>query len=157
MIETEHTDGALPTPFATATVEDAMSPGVISCSPETPLRVVARMMSTFSVHSVFVFEGRDEDDEDAQLWGVVSDLDLVAAGRLDVDRRTAGASAVTPLVTVPRTAPLSRAADLMAQHGVSHLAVVEPRSGRPIGVVSTLDVARAIAVEHGPRETEPSA
>ena len=41
----------------------------------------------------------------------------------------------------------------MAQHGVAHLAVVEPSSGRPIGVISTLDIARAIAVEHGPRET----
>jgi CBS domain-containing protein len=45
----------------------------------------------------------------------------------------------------------------MAQHGIAHLAVVEPASGRPIGVISTLDIARAIAVEHGPRETQASA
>jgi CBS domain-containing protein len=151
------TEIKLPAAFATAHVEDAMSPGVISCPPETPLRVVARMMATFNVHSVFVFEHREEDDEDAQLWGVVSDLDLVAASRLDVDARTAGVSAVTPIVAVRRDAPLVHAADLMAQHGVSHLAVVEPASGRPIGVVSTLDIARAIAVEHGDRETQPSA
>jgi len=131
-----------------------MSPGVISCPPETPLRVVARMMATFNVHSVFVFEDRDED---AQPWGVVSDLDLVAAGRLNVDECTAGASAVTPIVAVRTDAPLVRAADLMAQHGVAHLAVVEPASGRPIGVISTLDIARAIAVEHGVGETQASA
>jgi CBS domain-containing protein len=64
---------------------------------------------------------------------------------------------VTPIVAVRQDAPLLHAADLMAQHGVSHLAVVEPASGRPIGVVSTLDIARAIAVEHGERETQPSA
>ena len=113
MTTVTHHEQTLPVPFETAHVSDAMSPGVISCPPETPLRVVARMMSTFSVHSVFVFEHQEEDDEDMQLWGVVSDLDLVAAGRLDVDTRTAGGSAVTPLVTVCSTEPLAigRAAD----------------------------------------------
>ena len=156
MIDVAHIERRLPIPFETATVEDAMSPGIISCPPETPLRVVARMMATFNVHAVFVFELRDGDD-DAQLWGIVSDLDLVAAGRLDVDQRTAGASAVTPIVAVRTDAPLVRAADLMAQHGVAHLAVVEPASGRPLGVISTLDIARAIAVEHGAGETQASA
>ncbi|HEY2542802.1 MAG TPA: CBS domain-containing protein [Gaiellaceae bacterium] len=155
-IDISHAERALPAPFESATVEDAMSPGVISCPPETPLRVVARMMATFNVHSVFVFEHRNEDDEDAQLWGIVSDLDLVAAARLDVDERTAGGSAVTPIVAVRTDARLAHAADLMAQHGVAHLAVVEPASGRPIGVISTLDIARAIAVERGVAETQAS-
>jgi len=140
-----HKQKLVPVPFDSARVSDAMSPGVISCPPETPLRVVARMMATFSVHSVFVFEHRDEDDEDIQLWGVVSDLDLVAAGRANVDERTAGSSAVTPLVTVATDAPLARAAELMAEHGISHLAVVDPVSKRPVGVLSTLDIARSIA------------
>ena len=157
MVYAEHRHEELPVPFELATVGDAMSHGVISCPPETPLRIVARMMATYGVHAIFVFEHTDEDDEARRLWGVVSDLDLVAASRLDVDARTAGVSAVTPIVAVRRDAPLVHAADLMAQHGVSHLAVVEPASGRPIGVVSTLDIARAIAVEHGDRETQPSA
>ncbi|HUJ54920.1 MAG TPA: CBS domain-containing protein [Gaiellaceae bacterium] len=151
----ERTD--LPVPFAEAMVGDAMSPGIISCPPETPLRVVARMMSTFSVHAVFVFEHQDEDDEAHRLWGVVSDLDLVAASRLDVDSLTAGASAVTPLVTVTAERPLGEAASLMAQHGIAHLAVTDPLTRRPIGVVSTLDIARSIATDHGARETQPSA
>jgi CBS domain-containing protein len=146
----------LPVPFENATVGDAMSPGVISCPPETPLRVVARMMSTFGVHAVFVFERQHEDDESLELWAIVSDLDLVAAGRLDVDACTAGNSAVTPLVTVPVDAPIYDAAELMAQNGVSHLAVVDPDSQRPVGVVSTLDIARAIAAGTGVRETQAS-
>ena len=40
-----HTQQRLPVPFDAARVADAMSPGVISCPPETPLRVVARMMA----------------------------------------------------------------------------------------------------------------
>jgi CBS domain-containing protein len=157
MMEVTHSEQTLPVPFESATVADAMSPGVISCPPETPLRIVARMMSTFNVHSVFVFEHQDEDDEDVQLWAIVSDLDLVAASQLDLDSRTAGASAVTPLVSVPSNAPIQDAAELMAQNGVAHLAVIDPGSQRPVGVISTLDIARSIAAGHGPRETQASA
>jgi CBS domain-containing protein len=134
-------------PFGTAIVGDAMSRGVISCPPETPLRVVARMMATFGVHAIFVFEHTDEDDEAAQLWAVVSDLDLVAATRLDLDTLTAGASAVTPLVTVAADRSIAEAGSLMAQYGIAHLAVTDPDFERPIGVISTLDIARAIAAE----------
>jgi len=157
MVNGTHASQELPAPFETATVRDVMSPGVISCPPETPLRVVARMMATFSVHSVFVFEHQDEDDETPQLWAIVSDLDLVAASRLDLDSRTAGKSAVTPIVSVRSDRPLFEAAELMAQHGVAHLAVVDPLSRRPIGVISTLDLARSIAAGHGARETQASA
>ncbi|HKD95095.1 MAG TPA: CBS domain-containing protein [Gaiellaceae bacterium] len=145
-----------PVSFETGTVGDAMSHGVISCSPETPLRVVARMMATYGVHAIFVFEYAEED-EAPQLWAVVSDLDLVAATRLDLDTLTAGATAVTPLVTVAADSSIGEAGSLMAQYGIAHLAVTDPGSRRPIGVISTLDIARAIAAGHGPREVFASA
>ena len=157
MVEADNRPDALPLPFEEARVGDAMSRGVISCPPETPLRTVARMMATFGVHAIFVFEHQDEDDEAASLWAVVSDLDLVAATELDLDRVTAGAHAVTPFVTVAADQPLTDAAGLMAQHGIAHLAVTDPIARRPIGVVSTLDIARAVAAGHGARETFPSA
>lgn len=146
----------LPVAFETATVGDAMSHGVISCPPETPLRVVARMMATHGVHAIFVFEYGNDDDE-PRLWAVVSDLDLVAATRLDLDTLTAGATAVTPLVTVEVDSSIAEAGSLMAQYGIAHLAVTEQGSHRPIGVISTLDIARAIAAGLGPRETFASA
>jgi CBS domain-containing protein len=157
MVDTDHRPEKLPVPFDVGTVGDAMSRGVISVAPETPLRVVARMMATFHVHAIFVFEHVDEDDEAPRLWAVVSDLDLVAAAQLDLDRQTAGATAVTPLVSVASTAPLSDAAGLMAQNGVAHLAVTDPDSRRPIGVISTLDIAQAVAVGHDPGESVASA
>jgi CBS domain-containing protein len=158
MVSTDHDPKSeLPVPFDAALVGDAMSRGVISCPPETPLRVVARMMATFGVHAIFVFEHQDEDDEASHLWGVVSDLDLVAAAQLDLDTVTAGTTAVTPFVTVAANRPIADAADLMAQQGIAHLAVTDPVSRRPIGVISTLDVARAVAAGHGVRETHPSA
>jgi len=157
MLQAEHREDEQPVAFETATVRDAMSHGVISCPPETPLRVVARMMATFGVHAIFVFEYVEEDDEAQQFWAVVSDLDLVAATRLDLDTLTAGATAVTPLVSVAADSAIAEAGSLMAQYGIAHLAVTEPGSSRPIGVISTLDIARAIAAGLGPRETFPSA
>jgi len=144
-------------PFDEAHVGDVMSRGVISCTPETPLRVVARMMTTFGIHAVFVFEHEKEADRIAPLWAVVSDLDLVAASQASLDTVTAGMTAVTPLVTIAADRPLVEAASLMAQYGIGHLAVTEPRSEQPIGVVSTLDIARAVAGGHDARETFPSA
>lgn len=157
MVSVRHLREEPPIPFETATVGDAMSKGVISCSHETPLRAVARMMATFGVHAIFVFEHADDDDEAPRLWSVVSDLDLVAATPLDLDTVTAGMTAVTPLVNVPADSPIAEAGGLMATYGVAHLAVTDPVSQRPIGVISTLDIARAIAAGHGPRETFASA
>jgi CBS domain-containing protein len=153
MIIAGHPQEELPVPFDTATVGDAMSHGVLSCPPETPLRVVARMMATYGVHAIFVFEHAEEGDEAPQLWAVVSDLDLVAATRLDLDTLTAGATAVTPLVSVPADSSIGEAGSLMAQYGIAHLAVIDPDFRRPIGVISSLDIARAVAAGLGPRET----
>jgi CBS domain-containing protein len=147
----------IPITFEAATVGDAMSHGVISCPPETPLRVVARMMATYGVHAIFVFEHADEPDEAPRLWAVVSDLDLVAATQLDLDTLTAGATAVTPLVSVEADSSIAEAGSLMAQYGIAHLAVTDPSSSRPIGVISTLDIARTVAAGLGPRETFASA
>jgi CBS domain-containing protein len=157
MTLTEHRRQELPLAFETATVGDAMSKGVISCPPETPLRVVARMMATYGVHAIFVFDHADGNRELPQLWGVVSDLDLVAATQLDLDTLTAGGSAVTPLVNVAADSSIAEAGSLMAQYGIAHLAVTDPTSRRPIGVISTLDIARAVAAGHGSRETFASA
>jgi len=138
-----------------ATVADVMTPGMIHCAPETPLRNVARLMAENHVHAVYVFDYGVEDDEAMQMWGLVSDLDLVAALPV-IDERTAGNSAVTPLVTVSLDERLDRAAQLMAESANAHLGVIDPTTGRPAGVLSTLDVARAIAKDRPPH-TSPGA
>jgi CBS domain-containing protein len=128
-------------------VADAMTTGLISCTPETSLRAVARLMATRRVHAIYVFDYGFEDDETSQLWGLVSDIDLVAAARAQIDERTAGDSSVTPLVSVRSDESLDRAAQLMAENGVSHLAVTDPKTRRPAGVLSSLDIARVVAEE----------
>src|SRR5690242_5587737 len=117
-----------------ATVADAMSAGVIRYAPETPLRVVARLMATYNVHAVYVFDFGRDDDESVRIWGLVSDLDVVAACPV-MDERTAGASAVAPLVAVSLDEPLEHAASLMAEKSTAHLAVLDPVTRRPVGVL----------------------
>lgn len=124
-------------------VAEAMTGGVISCGPETPLREVARLMVERRVHAIYVFA--DEPHGGGALWGLVSDLDLVAAARGALDGATARDAAVTPLVSVRSDDSLDRAAQQLAENGISHLAVIDPLTGRPVGVLSTLDIAAVIA------------
>src|SRR3954447_3442940 len=133
-----------PITLATATVADAMTVGVINCAPDTPLSEVARMMARYRVHSVFVYAYED-DHVAMEVWGLVSDLDVVAGAWAGVEERTAGDSAVTPLVTVRSDDRLEHSAQLMAEHGISHLAVIDDATGRPVGVISSLDIARVFA------------
>jgi predicted transcriptional regulator len=128
------------------TVGDVMTREVIHCSPETPLRAVAQLMADNHVHAVYVFNYGIEDDEAVEMWGLISDLDLIAALPV-IDERTAGNSAVTPLLTVSLNERLDRAAQVMAESGNAHLAVIDPETRRPAGVLSTLDVARALTHE----------
>jgi CBS domain-containing protein len=127
-------------------VVDVMHPGVIACPFETPLRTVARMMATYRVHAVVVLAHEGDELPGGSIWGVVSDIDLLQAAQdSDFDLQTAQSLAATPALTVASREPLARAVQLMVEHEVAHLIVVEQHAKRPIGVVSTLDIARALA------------
>jgi CBS domain-containing protein len=135
-------------------VADAMHDGVLTCRLEAPLRTVARMMAEHRVHCIVACD-EDDDSPRTALWGVVSDLDLVgAANACDVDEWTAARAAATPVLSLARDETLERAAQLMTEHGVAHLVVVDPVHDRPLGVLSTLDVAAALAGLKREREEE---
>lgn len=122
------------------TVGEVMHPGVIYCAPESPLRYAARLMARHRIHAIVVLG----DDEEGGAWGVVSDADLLAAiARRELDEHSAGGLARTPLVTISRSESVVRAAELMRERAVTHLLVVT--DAHPVGVVSTLDLAGAIA------------
>jgi CBS domain-containing protein len=127
-------------------VADAMHPGLISCAPDTPLRTVARMMATYRVHAVLVTAHGEETLRDGRSWGVVIDAGLLDAAKgASVDDQPARTVAATPALTVSADDDLSHAAAILVEREVAHLIVVEPTSDRPIGVLSTLDVMRALA------------
>ena len=129
----------------TTKVEDAMHKGVMTCSLYAPMTAVARKMATNRIHCVVVWN-EPARNEAAELWGVVSDLDLVKlAATEDLSWRTAGASAATPALMIARDETLRRAAQLMGEHEVTHLVVVEPTTTKPLGILSTLDLAEVLA------------
>jgi CBS domain-containing protein len=124
------------------TVAGAMHVGVLTCSPTTPLREAARTMARHRVHALVVSDGRPHG-----VWGVVSDVDVLAAivhGELDT--LTAGGSARTPLVVTRGTEPLRRVAGRLREAKATHAVVVGERD-EPVGILSTLDLARAVAQE----------
>ena len=124
-------------------VADAMHAGVLTCAPDTPLPEVARVMASHHIHCVVVTEvGRGGDAH----WSVVSDLDVVgAAAAGELERLTAGEIAATEAITVSDEEQLERAMQQMAENQISHLVVVGAASGRPAGILSTLDVAAVLA------------
>jgi CBS domain-containing protein len=126
--------------FDHATVADAMHPGILSCEPDAPLTEVARMMSTHHVHSI-VIRTADATTDEPSVWGLVSDLDLLRAGVRPDAPDTAAELADKPVVKIETTAPLRDAVQLMLAEGASHVVAVNPTSGRPVGILSTLDIA----------------
>jgi CBS domain-containing protein len=133
-------------------VGDAMHAGVLTCTVEAPLSEVARIMASKHVHCVVVMT---ETHGGRWHWGVVSDLDLVAGASVrDVEEQSAGGTAASPVVTIAPDDTLQRAAQLMTEHASTHLLVIDPGSKLPVGVLSTLDVARAVAPVADTRDPE---
>ena len=127
-----------------ATVSDAMHPGILACEPDATLAEVAQMMVTYHVHCLAVV-GISHEEPQCGVWSVISDLDLLRAGVTDDEAPSARAIAQHPLVTVGPSMALREAGELMLTHNVSHLVVIEPETQRPIGILSTADVAGVLA------------
>jgi CBS domain-containing protein len=121
-------------------VRDCMHRGILSCSPDAPLSEVAGVMAKHGVHAVAI----TTEHGGRRPAGFVSDLDVVAAVASG-EERTAGRAAATELLAVSADERIDRAARMMAEHGVSHLIVLDPAGGYPTGVLSTLDVAAVYA------------
>lgn len=139
-------------PFERAKVYDVMHGGVITCAADTELTEVARLMATHGVHCIVVADhgGEFAGRRWTRPWAVVSDLDVVTAADGGLGSAMAGEVAATELVTVTADDDAGHAARLMAEHEVTHLMVIHPDSGRPVGVVSALDLAGALGFDAQP-------
>jgi CBS domain-containing protein len=121
-------------------VGDCMHAGILSCLPDTSVAEVARMMAHHRVHAIAVTDL--DHGRPVGLWGIVTDMDVMAAvasGR----NQTAGEVTATEGIKISAGEPLDHAAREMGEHGVAHLVVVDPASGYPVGIISTLDIAAA--------------
>lgn len=117
-----------------------MHVGLVRCDPDVSLDAVAALMSRERIHCVVITNG-----DASSVWGVVSDVDLIAAASVrSLAEQQAGGSAMRPAVTIDPDASVEVAARTMTQAGVAHLVVVDPVERRPVGVLSTLDLAAAL-------------
>jgi CBS domain-containing protein len=129
--------------FEHARVSDAMRPRVLTCDTADPLVEVVRRMTGEHVHAIVVRSGDDPGS-----WGIVTDRDVLrCAGRFE--DLTAGEAVGGAPQTVVAGESLADAARAMAEHDTSHAVVLDGPGGRPIGMLSTLDIAGILAWGRG--------
>ena len=125
-------------------VLDVMSTPIRICTPDLPVEEAAALMAGERIHCLAVVEVPEDPAEPDRFLGVLSDLDLVRA----LDGPSAGGAvgelADAPVESVAADAPLREAVHQMHASRAQHLVVVARGSGRPVGMLSTLDVLRAL-------------
>jgi CBS domain-containing protein len=127
-------------PSERRTVADVMSQAIVVCRSEAPVHAVARAMHERRSRSVVVVDG------EGRAVGVVTGRDLLQAyASADADRAAADLMHA-PLTVSPDTS-LREAADLMLEHEVHRLVVIDPsaQGSLPIGLISTSDVVAEMA------------
>jgi CBS domain-containing protein len=145
-----------------ARVGDAMTAEIVTCTSDVPLAEVADLMVAHRIHSVVLLAppAADPLGEVAE-WSVLSDIDLVAAAPWVDALAGAGAIAASPRVVVRPDDSLAAAALAMAENATAHVLVVGDAGDEPVGILSALDVARAMAAagmaEGAPRREAPEA
>jgi CBS domain-containing protein len=116
-------------------VRDIMTGSPVTVEPQTSVTAVARLMRDQNIGAVLVTE-KD------QLRGLVSDRDLVVrtlAEGGDPERTTVAQACSEDLVTVGPDEDLDHAVELMRDHAVRRIPVVE--DGHPVGIVALGDAA----------------
>jgi CBS domain-containing protein len=117
-------------------IKEVMTRDVRACEPNATVVEAAKVMAQKDVGPVPIVE-------DGRLVGIVTDRDIVvrvvADGR-DPNVTTVKEIASTNLVTVSPDDDLDEALNLLAEHQVRRLPVVE--SDRLVGIVAQADVAR---------------
>ncbi|MET9504356.1 CBS domain-containing protein [Streptomyces sp. NPDC006622] len=116
-------------------VRDIMTSRLVTVEPQTSVTAVAQKMRDENVGAVLVTEGD-------RLRGLVSDRDLVVRALAeggDPEQKAVSSACSDDLVTVTPDEDLDRAVELMREHSVRRLPVVE--DGHPVGIVSLGDMA----------------
>ena len=128
-------------------VGDVMVKAVMSVELNTSVKEAAKAMAKRGVSCAVIVQG-------GAAIGIVTERDLVSkilAEGIDPKNVLVRDIMSTPLITVQPEASLSEAAGVMAEYRVRRLVVVD-RRGSLVGIITTGDIARHVAEEHGYRE-----
>ncbi|MFK0115533.1 CBS domain-containing protein [Streptomyces sp. NPDC090994] len=116
-------------------VRDIMTGDPVTVEPQTSVTAVARIMRDQDLGAVLVTDGDD-------LRGLVTDRDLVIRALAeggDPERTTVAGACSDDLVTVRPDEELDHAVQVMREHAVRRVPVVD--QGHPVGIVSLGDLA----------------
>ncbi len=120
-------------------VKDIMSKDVACCTPDTGLTDVARMMVAHNCGAIPVVESK----ESRKPVGVITDRDIVCrtlADGKDPFQMAAGDCMSAPVLTVTPETSVEDCAQVMREHQVRRVAVVDD-AGRCCGMVAQADLA----------------
>ena len=131
--------------FEHALVGDVMRAGLLTCQPETHLRGIAQAMAANHVHALVLLDPSAEGSSGG--FKVIYDVDVLKLAAVGDEARASDA-ACTP-VTISANASAKDAAHLMHEKSTRHLIVLDEED-RPVGVVSSLDLAATLAWGIGP-------
>ena len=112
------------------TVADIMNRELLYLAEGTRAELARKPILDFGITAVPVL------DEDGRPVGIVSLRDL-AAGEGRVEPKT-------PVLSVTSTTAIQAAARTLAETDYHHLVVVDEKTGRAVGVVSAVDLLRAL-------------
>ena len=137
-------------------VQEVMSRDVVTVTPETPLKEVARKLIELRISGMPVV------GPGGSVVGVVSEADVLAKERIEYEdggaiarlihrpdpaqkaklaARVAGEAMTSPAITVEPYWTVPTVAQMMLEHGINRLPVV--RRGRLVGIVTRADLVRA--------------
>ena len=129
------------------TVTKIMSKPVMAVELNTNARDCAKAMAKKGVSCAVITQR-------GSAAGIVTERDLVSkvlAESIDPKNVLVRDIMSTPLITIAPEAPITAASELMAKYRVRRLVVVDG-SGNLVGIITTGDIARSLAEEHGYRE-----
>ena len=120
------------------TVGDLMHKGIIACSPETPMDEVVRIVGDTSVHALVVL------DESRRPIGMVTHTDIIRLFGEDLPQYAARDVMSDTVIVVESDQPAKVGAELMLEHAVDRLLVVEVEGTQrtPVGILSTTDLIK---------------
>jgi CBS domain-containing protein len=125
-----------------ALVVDLMASDPVVVAAELPLAKVAEVMTDYDIGGLPVVDSR------GHLIGVVSQTDLLAhwasgGGSSESHAVLARDVMTQPPISIPRSASLREAAQLMTERHVARLVVVGDDPDIPLGLISDSDLMRA--------------
>jgi acetoin utilization protein AcuB len=129
-----------------ATVSEAMTDNVVTVAVTASVREAIQAMHDSDIRHVPVVE-------DGELVGIVSDRDLqafapgipleAAGGERSLDLPVTRVMS-TDLQTVTTESDLNDAVDLMVEHRIGAVPVIDPNTNELVGIVSTIDALRVM-------------